>query len=162
MNHPTPQLLRSTGFKLVASCTQVTSTALSFRAVLFYLISPAFYPFTFFPFSSVFHSFFLIPHTPPYYFPTPPYGSRVYLIPHTPILYILYIYYYSPSYLPVQRYYSFLSPPLSSLILFCCWYEDRIVYPFMPFFLWIHVSFGMRWYRYIYLPPWTAPYLGQG
>ena len=80
------------GFKLVSSCTQVTSTALLFRAVLFYLISSASYPFTFFPSFFRLPLFFSNPPIPPYYFPTPPYGSRVYLIPHTPyIIYIIYI-----------------------------------------------------------------------
>ena len=62
--------------------------------------------------------FFSTPPYPPYSFPTPPYGQGSTLSPPIPpILYILYIYYYSLSYLQVQRYYSSLSP--SYPIWFC-------------------------------------------
>ena len=140
---------------MVSSCTQVTSTALLFRAVLFYLISPAPYPFTFFPFSSVSRSFFSNSPYPPIIFLPPPLmvqGSI--LSPHTPyiiyIIYILLLSILSPStkilFIPISL--------LSSLILFRCWYEDRIVYPFISLHFLLpsfSVLFDVRIDRYFYV-----------
>ena len=108
--------------------------------------------------------FFSNPPYPPHYFPPPPYGSRVYLIPHTPyIIYIIYIlllsilltspqrYIYSPlfRYKDNQNIYSFIYP--TYLVWFCFVVDMRRYSIFIhAFFLWIHVSFGVRRYRYIY------------
>ena len=95
----------------------------------------------------------------PLFFSNPPYPPIIFLPPlmvqgsilspsHTPyIIYYIYIYYYSLSFLPpykgisihlfsgmrIIRIYIHSSIPPIFLILFRCWYEDRIVYPFMPF-----------------------------
>ena len=84
---------------------------------------------------------------PPLLFSSPPYGQGSILSPIPPILYILYIYYYSPSFLPPHKgisihlfssmsiiriyIHSSIPPILFDSVLLLMW--GGIVYSFMPF-----------------------------
>lgn len=96
------------------------------------------------------------------------------LSPHTPyIIYIIYIlllsilltslqrYIYSPlfQYEDNQNIYSFIYPTYLLWFSFVVGMRRYSIF-IHAFFLWIHVSFCVRRYRYIYLPPWTYPLFG--
>ena len=127
-----PQLLRSTGFKLVASCKQVERKLhqpLCYSGRFFFILShPLFIPLPFSPLFSVSRSFFLIPHTT-LLFSYPPLWFKGLSYPPYPLYYILYIYILLLSILLTSptKAYIFTFFPFDSMY---CFAWGGIVYPF--------------------------------